>query len=108
VARTALVNYIDETSWLMHGERNWLWVMANPEVAYFQIHRNRSNAAFVQLIADWRGILVSDGYRVYQAWKGLRQSCLAHLLRTAKGLAERAEAAIARFGRVLPVSLRDM
>ena len=30
VARTASVNYIDETSWLMHGERHWLWVMANP------------------------------------------------------------------------------
>ena len=32
-----LVNYIDETSWLLHGDRQWLWVMANPEVAYFQI-----------------------------------------------------------------------
>ena len=42
MTRTALVNYIDETSWLMHGERPWLWVMANPTVAYFQIHMNRS------------------------------------------------------------------
>ena len=30
VARDFLVNYIDETSWLMHGDRHWLWVMANP------------------------------------------------------------------------------
>ena len=99
VARASLVNYIDETSWLMHGDRHWLWVMANPEVAYFQIHPTRSKAAFAQLIADWRGILVSDGYLVYQRWQGLRQSCLAHLLRTAKGLAESVEAGIARFGR---------
>ena len=49
VARTALVNYIDETSWLMHGERHWLWVMANPEVVYFQIHRTRSKAASLLL-----------------------------------------------------------
>jgi transposase len=76
VARTAPVNYIDETSWLVHGDRHWLWVMANPEVAYFQIHPTRSKAAFVQLIADWMGILVSDGYLVYQHWQGLRQSCL--------------------------------
>jgi transposase len=34
--------------------------MANSAVAYFQIHPTRSQAAFVQLIADWRGILVSD------------------------------------------------
>jgi len=98
VARTSLVNYIDETSWLLHGTRQWLWVMANPAVAYFQIHPNRSKAAFVQLIGDWTGILVSDGYRVYQSWEGLRQSCLAHLIRAAKGLAECVEAGMARFG----------
>src|SRR5215471_18956873 len=97
-ARTSLVTYIDETSWLLHGTRQWLWVMAHPAVAYFQIHPNRSKAALTQLINDWRGILVSDGYRVYQSWEGLRQSCLAHLIRTAKGLAESVEAGMAHFG----------
>jgi transposase len=76
VARTSLVNYIDATSWLMHGDRHWLWVMAKAAVAYFQIHTRRSKVAFTQLIGDWRGILVSDGYGVYQSWEGLRQSCL--------------------------------
>jgi transposase len=98
VARTSLVNDIDETSWLMHGDRHWLWVMANPAVASCQIHPHRSKGAFTQLIADWRGILVSDGYGVYQSWEGLRQSGLAHLLRTAKGLAESVEASMARCG----------
>jgi transposase len=98
VARNALVNYIDETSWRTSGDRRWLWVMANPLVAYFQIHPYRSKGAFAQLIADWTGVLVSDGYLVYQHWQGLRQSCLAHLIRTAKGLTESLEAGIARFG----------
>lgn len=53
----------------------------------------------MQLIADWTGILVSDGYLVYQRWQGLRQSCLAHLIRTAKGLAEHLEVGIAGFGQ---------
>jgi transposase len=61
VARTFPVNYLDKTSWRLHGDRHWLWVMANPKVAYFQIHPTRSKAAFVQLIGDWMGILVSDG-----------------------------------------------
>jgi transposase len=43
--------------------------------------------------------VVSDGYLVYQHWQGIRQSCLAHLIRTAKGLAEPWEAGIARFGQ---------
>jgi transposase len=108
VARTAPVNYIDETSWLTSGDRRWLWVMANPAVAYFQGHPNRSKATFAQLIADWTGILVSDGYLVYQSWPGLRQSCLAHLIRTAKGLAERVEVGIARFGRKVHTELQRL
>lgn len=49
-------------------------------------------------MADWRGILVRDGSLVYQYWQGLRQSCLAHLIRTAKGLAEQLDAGIIRCG----------
>jgi transposase len=52
----------------------------------------------VRLIGDWTGILVRDGYRIAQAGAGLRQSCLAHLIRAAKGRAESGEAGRARFG----------
>jgi transposase len=86
LARVSPVNYIDETSWLTGGDRRWLWVMANPLVAYFQIHPTRSKAASAHRIAHRAGVLVSDGYLVYQYWQGFRQSCLAHLIRTAKGL----------------------
>jgi len=97
-SRASRVNDIDETSWLLHGDRQWLWVMAHPLVASFQIHPTRSKGALTHLIADWTGILVSDGDLVYQSWQGLRQSGLAHLMRTAQGLAERVEAGIARCG----------
>jgi transposase len=82
--------------------------MANPGVAYFQIHPTRSKAALAQLIGSWMGSLVSDGYGVYQAWQGLRQSCLAHLLRTAKGLAECVEAGMARFGARVHAELQRL
>jgi transposase len=92
----------------VHGDRHWLWVMANPLVAYFQIHPTRSKAAFTQLIASWLGILVSDGYLVYQYWQGFRQSCLAHLIRTAKGLSEHVDAGIAGFGRKIRAELQRL
>jgi hypothetical protein len=82
--------------------------MANPQVAYFQIHPTRSKAAFAQLIATWKGLLVSDGYLVYQYWAGLRQSCLAHLIRTARGLTESIEAGMARFGARVHVELQRL
>jgi len=54
------------------------------------------------------GILVRDGYRVYQAWAGLRQSCLAHLIRAAKGVAEGVDAGRARFGARVHAELQRL
>jgi len=97
-ARSAKVNYIDETSWYQHGVLAWLWVMVNTTVAFFSIKASRSKQAFEELIGHWAGILVSDGYGVYRKWVQARQTCLAHLIRKAVGLAQRADPVVARFG----------
>ena len=98
VAHAAPVNHLDETSWWRKGRLAWLWVMTNVKVAFFLIHDKRSTAAFLALIKDWKGILISDGYGVYRNWVGLRQACLAHLIREAKGLSERGSPEISRCG----------
>ncbi len=88
-ARQAPVNSIDETPWYCLHTLEWLWVMASERVAFYMIHPRRSKAAFAARIDDWEGILVSDGYGVYQKGVEARQTCVAHLIRTARGLAER-------------------
>ena len=97
-ARQAPVNYIDETSWFLTHTLQWLWVMASDRVAFDLIHPHRSKEAFAALIDDWEGLLVSDGYGVYQSWVQARQTCLAHLLRTARGLAARLQPDLAACG----------
>jgi transposase len=97
-ARQASVNYIDETPWYCLNTLEWLWVMASERVAFYMIHPRRSKEAFAALIDEWEGILVSDGYGVYQHWVAARQTCLAHLIRTARGLAERPHADMAACG----------
>ncbi len=97
-ARRAPVNSIDETSWFLTNTLQWLWVMASDTVAFYMMHPHRSKEAFTALIDDWAGILVSDGYGVYQTWIERRQTCLAHLIRTARSLAERPHAALAAWG----------
>ncbi len=97
-ARRSDVNHADETSWFLKGVLYWLWVLANSRVALFMIHSKRSKEAFKALVKDWAGILVSDGYGVYRDWVGLRQTCLAHLIRDAKALSERKDEKIAKFG----------
>jgi transposase len=97
-ARRAPVNYIDETSWFLTNTLQWLWVMASDRVAFYMIHPHRSKEAFTALIDDWEGLLVSDGYGVYQSWVQARQTCLAHLIRTARGLAARPQPDLAACG----------
>jgi transposase len=97
-ARHARVNYIDETPWFLANTLQWLWVMVSDTAALYLIHPHRSKEAFAALIDDWTGILVSDGYGVYQSWVQARQTCLAHLIRTARSLAERAHPDMAACG----------
>jgi transposase len=98
VAHAEPVNHVDETSWRRKGKLRWLWVMTNAAVSLFMVHAERSKAAFQLLIKDWAGILVSDGYGVYRKWAGLRQTCLAHLIREADGLSGQKNAQVARCG----------
>ena len=98
VARQAAVNHADETSWYLNGVLCWLWVLANSTVALFMIHRKRSLAAFKELVKEWTGILVSDGYGVYRNWVNARQTCLAHLIRDARALSQNSNPDLAKFG----------
>jgi transposase len=72
--------------------------MVSDTAALYMIHPRRSQEAFAALIDDWAGIRVSDGYGVYQTWVVRRQTCLAHLSRTARSLAERQHAELAACG----------
>jgi transposase len=98
-ARRATVHSIEETSWYQHGVLAWWWVMVNTPVALFKVQASRNTAAFEALIARWAGILVSDGYGVYGQWVQARQTCLAHLIRRARGLSARKDPELAWFGR---------
>jgi transposase len=105
MARQTEVNHIDETSWFQCGKLKWLWTMVNPSVAFFMVHPNRSKEAFMALIEDWKGILVSDNYGVYVKWMK-RQACLAHYIRKANALTEKKADDIQRFGHAVLKELR--
>jgi transposase len=106
IARQASVNHIDETSWKTHGKLRWLWTMTSVVASFFMIHRNRSRAAFEELIGTWQGILVSDGYALYRNWVHGRQSCLAHLIRRARSISEHPDADIAAVGASIAKELQ--
>jgi len=107
-ARSSPINHLDETPWYDGGKLKWLWVMANHTVAFFMIQSRRSKEAFEALIGAWVGILVSDNYAVYQKWANQRQTCLAHLIRRATGLAERRDPQLHRCGTWAAKELRRL
>jgi|SRR6516162_352783 hypothetical protein len=72
--------------------------MATETVALSLMHPHRSKEAFVTLIEEWQGIVVRDGYGVYQDWVNRRHTCWAHLIRMARGLAAHCQAALAACG----------
>ena len=98
-ARQAPVGYIDETPWYCQNALNWLWTLSTDTVSLYLIHPNRSKEAFFALIDEWQGLLVSDGYGVYQSWVHGRQTCLAHLIRSARSLSEKRDSPLAACGK---------
>jgi transposase len=98
LAHHAPVGDIDETPWYYQHPLQWLWTMTTERVSLYLIHPHRSKEAFLTLSEDWQGILVSDGYGVYQDWVSRRQTCLAPLIRSARGLSEKRDPALAACG----------
>jgi len=89
---------IDEPPWYCQNAWQWLWSMTTETVASSRMAPHRSTEAFWALSEDWTGLLVRDGYGVYPDWVHQRQTCLAHLLRSARGLAQRRTPDIAACG----------
>ena len=97
--QSSKVVHADETSYRQgnaDGENpenrgGWLWVIATPLVAYFEIHLCRAAQVAKNLLGeDFAGILPSDRYSGY-TWvdSSRRQLCWAHLIRNFANMAER-------------------
>jgi transposase len=79
---------MDETSWRVAADLQWLWVAATPLTTVYTIQPGRGLAQAATLIGlDYPGVLVRDGWQSYRHFPhALHQTCLAHLLRTCRRL----------------------
>jgi hypothetical protein len=88
--------HVDETGWKEGGRNAWLWVLTATGVTLFLLG-NRSWAVIADVLEQFGGWLMSDGYGVYRRY-GQRLRCLAHLVRKARGLAESLTPGAQEFG----------
>ncbi len=89
VRRSSVVSG-DETSWHVNGEGAWLWIMTTERVTVYGIREGRGYDEAASLLgADYRGVLVRDGWAVYPRFvEAEHQTCLAHLLRRCREMRE--------------------
>jgi len=87
------VVHADETPWPLlgskkrKGSRKWyVWCLAAPDAAFYRLRPSRSAKAGAEVLGDFEGIAIVDGYKAYQtlarASPDLRLAyCWAHVRR---------------------------
>lgn len=75
------VVHVDETEVRLRTGKGYVWVFASLEEAVFMYRPNREGDFVKELLADFRGVLVSDFYAAYDALDCPQQKCLVHLMR---------------------------
>jgi len=83
----------DETTWRLMGKKGvtstkrWqVWALSAPDAVFYQLHPSRGADAAAQLLKDFAGTVMCDGYSAYQSLKKRRHDfqlahCWAHARR---------------------------
>ncbi len=76
------VLHADETEvHLQRLRKGYVWVFTNLEEVVFMYRPSREGSFLLDLLQDFRGVLVSDFYAPYDALACAQQKCLIHLIR---------------------------
>jgi transposase len=93
----------DETGWRIGGQNAWNHVFVGQHATLFEIACSRGfDIASDALGADYSGVLVHDGWAVYDRFtQATHQQCVAHVLRRAHELLEVATRGAVKFPRAV-------
>ena len=105
-ARQSLVNGMDETGWKVGGRLPWLHVAVSAQVTVYAILPGRGYQQSVTILGpDYDGFLVHDGWAPYYRFgSAFHQSCVSHLLKRCREMAQIASPAAVAF----PLAVLDL
>jgi transposase len=89
-ARQSPVNVMDETGWRVGGRLQWLHVAVSAQVTVYAILPGRGYEQSVVILGGaYDGFLVHDGWAPYYRFQfAFHQSCLSHLLKRCREMAQ--------------------
>ena len=81
VILTSPVLHIDETTVKLRKQRGYVWVLTTLERVYYFYRPTRETEFLREMLAPFRGVLISDFYFGYDFLPCEHQKCLVHLVR---------------------------
>jgi predicted RecB family nuclease len=73
--------HADETKGVVYGGGHYVWIFANMTSVAYVYSASRDASVLNEVLAGFKGILVSDFYGGYDAMPCRQQKCLIHLMR---------------------------
>jgi hypothetical protein len=73
--------HIDETVVTLRGTSGYVWVMTSMDKVYYFYRPSREGSFLEEMLAPFRGILISDFFSAYDSLSCQQQKCLVHFIR---------------------------
>ncbi len=97
--RNSSYAHSDETGMRKDGVNGQIWNVCTKTISLFFARMSRARIEIKQILGKFSGVLVTDGYKVYDYF-GLRQRCWVHLLRGVRDIAQKDNEVKAQYQRL--------
>lgn len=73
--------HIDETTVTINKNKQYVWVLTNLTKIYYIHREDRTTDFLIEILKNFKGVMISDFYTAYDRLKVYQQKCLVHLMR---------------------------
>jgi transposase len=87
--RAASYVHIDESPLRVGGRTYYVWIFTTPTETLYVIRPTRGKSVPREILGNYQGVVVTDGYKIYPEFGSAQQRCWAHVLREMNHLAEK-------------------